>query len=86
MVGLQKHRVQIQQMVDGILIKMAEVRRYRNGLVSRLDPVCHRVCGIVVDVKWLDCQIPQGELRVRKDRVKKLFRILSKALDIFDLI
>lgn len=34
MVGLQKHRVQIQQMVDGILIKMAEVRRYRNGLVS----------------------------------------------------
>ena len=51
MVGLQKHRVQIQQMVDGILIKMAEVRRYRNGLVSRLDPVCHRVCGIVVDVE-----------------------------------
>ena len=86
MVGLQKHRVQIQQMVDGILIKMAEVRRYRNGLVSRLDPVCHRVCGIVIDVKWLDCQIPQGELRVRKDRVKKLFRILSKTLDILNLI
>ena len=86
MVGLQKHRVQIQQMVDGILIKMAEVRRHRHGLVSRLDPVCHRVCSIVVDMEGLDCQIPQSELRVRQDRMQKLFRILSKTLDILNLI
>ena len=32
MVGFQKHRVQIQKMIDGVLIKMPQIRGHRYGL------------------------------------------------------
>ena len=82
MVGFQKNRIQIQQMVDGILVIVAQIRSYCNGFISRLDPVGHRVRRIVVDVEGKHVHVSHRKLHVRQHRVEEFLRILSQSLDL----
>ena len=59
MVDLQEHRVEIEEMVDRVLVKMSSVRCDCHRLISRLDPVSDRVGRIMVDGNGLIVRSPR---------------------------
>ena len=65
---------------------MAQVGRHRNGLPALLDPVGHRVGGIVVDVERLYGHVAHSEIHVRADRAEKLPRVFPEILHFPDLL
>ena len=58
-------------MVYDILVKMSHIRGHGHGLLPVLYAVCHRIRGIVVNLKGLHGQITYREIQIRAYRSQK---------------
>ena len=67
-------------MIDYVLVIVPHVRRHRHRFVVMLDPVCHRICRVVIDRERLYLQIADKEIHIRTDRMVQLSGILSQIL------